>query len=166
MVLIVPLYICGWFFFFFKQKTAYEMRISDWSSDVCSSDLTPGRAVALQQHAALGEGVCHQIVQHQVESNEGRIAVGRGAAQENRRKARIREARQFTLGFELGAAVRRHRIGRGRFVDPIFRSSPVDTERRGEAEPLTAERIGPARESAGRLAIYVHGDRSSTRRHS
>src|SRR3546814_11330574 len=30
-----------WFgFFFFKQKTAYEMRISDWSSDVCSSDLT------------------------------------------------------------------------------------------------------------------------------
>src|SRR3546814_10862892 len=29
-------FIC---FFFFKQKTAYEMRISDWSSDVCSSDL-------------------------------------------------------------------------------------------------------------------------------
>src|SRR3546814_17227770 len=28
-------------FFFFKQKTAYEMRISDWSSDVCSSDLLP-----------------------------------------------------------------------------------------------------------------------------
>src|SRR3546814_2894794 len=28
------------FFFFFKQKTAYEMRISDWSSDVCSSDLS------------------------------------------------------------------------------------------------------------------------------
>src|SRR3546814_2100084 len=31
------------FFFFFKQKTAYEMRISDWSSDVCSSDLTGDR---------------------------------------------------------------------------------------------------------------------------
>src|SRR3546814_4826614 len=29
-------------FFFFKQKTAYEMRISDWSSDVCSSDLKDG----------------------------------------------------------------------------------------------------------------------------
>src|SRR3546814_5030147 len=29
-------------FFFFKQKTAYEMRISDWSSDVCSSDLLCG----------------------------------------------------------------------------------------------------------------------------
>src|SRR3546814_6468183 len=31
-------------FFFFKQKTAYEMRISDWSSDVCSSDLGCGEA--------------------------------------------------------------------------------------------------------------------------
>src|SRR3546814_16827401 len=40
-------------FFFFKQKTAYELRISDWSSDVCSSDL-------LAQHVALalqGAGV-------------------------------------------------------------------------------------------------------------
>src|SRR3546814_10482892 len=41
------MYICYenelFMFFFFKQKTAYEMRISDWSSDVCSSDLpNPG----------------------------------------------------------------------------------------------------------------------------
>src|SRR3546814_4199634 len=35
--MLVSVVIC--FFFFFKQKTAYEMRISDWSSDVCSSDL-------------------------------------------------------------------------------------------------------------------------------
>src|SRR3546814_6856133 len=34
-------------FFFFKQKTAYDMRISDWSSDVCSSDLAEGAALAL-----------------------------------------------------------------------------------------------------------------------
>src|SRR3546814_10050491 len=33
---LLSLCVC---FFFFKQKTAYEMRISDWSSDVCSSDL-------------------------------------------------------------------------------------------------------------------------------
>src|SRR3546814_10764557 len=43
--------VCLLFFFFFKQKTAYEMRISDWSSDVCSSDLLPqfadnGKALA------------------------------------------------------------------------------------------------------------------------
>src|SRR3546814_1793799 len=35
-----------WVFVFFKQKTAYEMRISDWSSDVCSSDLTAFANVA------------------------------------------------------------------------------------------------------------------------
>src|SRR3546814_5747734 len=34
---------CCFCFFFFKQKTAYEMRISDWSSDVCSSDLAIGQ---------------------------------------------------------------------------------------------------------------------------
>src|SRR3546814_12705478 len=34
-----------WCLFFFKQKTAYEMRISDWSSDVCSSDLAYFRAL-------------------------------------------------------------------------------------------------------------------------
>src|SRR3546814_18753760 len=35
-------------FFFFKQKTAYEMRISDWSSDVCSSDLWQRRRSCMQ----------------------------------------------------------------------------------------------------------------------
>src|SRR3546814_15177524 len=40
---LVFLYFC---FFFFKQKTAYEMRISDWSSDVCSSDLHASRGSA------------------------------------------------------------------------------------------------------------------------
>src|SRR3546814_4846024 len=37
---------CCFIFFFFKQKTAYEMRISDWSSDVCSSDLLCGTILA------------------------------------------------------------------------------------------------------------------------
>src|SRR3546814_4950379 len=35
----IDLMFCYFLFFFFKQKTAYEMRISDWISDVCSSDL-------------------------------------------------------------------------------------------------------------------------------
>src|SRR3546814_1888465 len=44
MFYLVCMYVYLWLFifslfFFFKQKTAYEMRISDWSSDVCSSDL-------------------------------------------------------------------------------------------------------------------------------
>src|SRR3546814_2084586 len=40
------------YFFFFKQKTAYEMRISDWSSDVCSSDLTKSPNVKMKQNSA------------------------------------------------------------------------------------------------------------------
>src|SRR3546814_7629911 len=41
-------------FFFFKQKTAYEMRISDWSSDVCSSDLRYAQAFRTRPVAELG----------------------------------------------------------------------------------------------------------------
>src|SRR3546814_8936886 len=57
-------------FIFFKQKTAYEMRISDWSSDVCSSDLFEegGTAWAGDDDFALGERLgafrhtrCHPI---------------------------------------------------------------------------------------------------------
>src|SRR3546814_6454553 len=43
LLIYVSVFVClvafAVIFFFFKQKTAYEMRISDWSSDVCSSDL-------------------------------------------------------------------------------------------------------------------------------
>src|SRR3546814_3668234 len=38
--------VCVCVILLFKQKTAYEMRISDWSSDVCSSDLTGGPSAA------------------------------------------------------------------------------------------------------------------------
>src|SRR3546814_6691403 len=46
------LYVLYFIIFFFKQKTAYEMRISDWSSDVCSSDLVKHRHDR-QHHAAI-----------------------------------------------------------------------------------------------------------------
>src|SRR3546814_15237761 len=58
-------------FFFFKQKTAYEMRISDWSSDVCSSDLA-----FLVQHAGR-----QFLVQHFLDDRRGGV-VHRLAAQE------------------------------------------------------------------------------------
>src|SRR3546814_2098551 len=44
-------------FFFFKQKTAYEMRISDWSSDVCSSDLL--RSAGLRAGFRPDDGLAH-----------------------------------------------------------------------------------------------------------
>src|SRR3546814_17305675 len=48
---------CVCFVFFFKQKTAYEMRISDWSSDVCSSDLPAGLGEALERFAPCCAGI-------------------------------------------------------------------------------------------------------------
>src|SRR3546814_2328435 len=46
-----------WVLFFFKQKTAYEMRSSDWSSDVCSSDLRVDRRAerGVRQHRAIDQ---------------------------------------------------------------------------------------------------------------
>src|SRR3546814_7572706 len=41
------MYVLSVLFFFFKQKTAYEMRISDWSSDVCSSDLVTKKTATI-----------------------------------------------------------------------------------------------------------------------
>src|SRR3546814_2978230 len=65
-------------FFFFKQKTAYEMRISDWSSDVCSSDLLLGGARAAvegHEHEAAGIERGHEGRQHA--HREGEVAVRR-----------------------------------------------------------------------------------------
>src|SRR3546814_5701532 len=45
--------VCVYCFFFFKQKTAYEMRISDWSSDVCSSDLHAAAVVRGSYHSVV-----------------------------------------------------------------------------------------------------------------
>src|SRR3546814_3493088 len=74
-------------FFFFKQKTAYEMRISDWSSDVCSSDL-----------AALHDGGLH---------DEGRfIAIQRTFFdRDDARRARDLADPRMTLGRPERAAV-------------------------------------------------------------
>src|SRR3546814_7309432 len=51
-------------FFFFKQKTAYEMRISDWSSDVCSSDLMATHAVPATDQRPAGDDPADERQQH------------------------------------------------------------------------------------------------------
>src|SRR3546814_3450019 len=48
-------------FFFFKQKTAYEMRISDWSSDVCSSDLDQGEGAGEVEDLRPARGLPGQV---------------------------------------------------------------------------------------------------------
>src|SRR3546814_11714948 len=93
MVILYQIYVLC-FFFFFKQKTAYEMRISDWSSDVCSSDLHDGvehrcveggghdHAAFLEQASRLG-GVLppHDVVTDGSELGEGPRQTGLGAQQ-------------------------------------------------------------------------------------
>src|SRR3546814_10523927 len=62
------------FFFFFKQKTAYEMRISDWSSDVCSSDLEDGNRGAGGQGQCAGEDQEAERGVHRRVLGSGRVA--------------------------------------------------------------------------------------------
>src|SRR3546814_4507312 len=63
-------------FFFFKQKTAYEVRISDWSSDVCSSDLQFLRRIAVEAHHPVG--LVEPMFAHQRRTLQGQHAAGRG----------------------------------------------------------------------------------------
>src|SRR3546814_14114811 len=83
-------------FFFFKQKTAYEMRISDWSSDVCSSDLARDPA-HVEVSASPG---CHrgEAVQDSLQPDDGQSSAPRGT--------RVPEAAML---FRSSAAWRVHR---------------------------------------------------------
>src|SRR3546814_16311611 len=58
-------------FFFFKQKTAYDMRISDWSSDVCSSDLSVYESGKMLRMAMRSD---HKLNRLQQELPEGLLA--------------------------------------------------------------------------------------------
>src|SRR3546814_1801058 len=75
-------------FFFFKQKTAYDMRISDWSSDVCSSDLSGAHSYAVpwkgKHYNHTSKGIKGESIQRNIEdiraalnhaANNGRIAI-------------------------------------------------------------------------------------------
>src|SRR3546814_10085184 len=87
-----------YFFFFFKQKTAYEMRISDWSSDVCSSDLA---APALGMGPALTGWVVSSAL---LGSLFGALGAGPAADRIGRRKIIGVAAFIFSLGI-VGAAL-------------------------------------------------------------
>src|SRR3546814_6595740 len=69
-------------FFFFKQKTAYEMRISDWSSDVCSSDLNMAEVSAeiMERNQLTAEDIAwlvpHQANKRIIDATAERMGVG------------------------------------------------------------------------------------------
>src|SRR3546814_9073832 len=85
-VLLFDTSVCYMFFFFFKQKTAYEMRISDWSSDVCSSDLNP--AGGMHQHARTDQRLLGAVL-----CEEGRIFLLGGLGEKHRARHRSEERR-------------------------------------------------------------------------
>src|SRR3546814_540827 len=66
------------FFFFFKQKTAYEMRISDWSSDVCSSDLLPEQGQHIVRDLGQG-GARRQVIFPDIDQDGARLRLGQQA---------------------------------------------------------------------------------------
>src|SRR3546814_7505171 len=114
------------FFFFFKQKTAYEMRISDWSSDVCSSDLQPGAGARAQPAV---EAVVDQ-----------RIADRRGQAVTER-------IAQIAAGLERIAFA----VGEELLVEPDFVVRELITARE---RPIFGERNARTKLEAGRdLAV-------------
>src|SRR3546814_9777608 len=92
-------------FFFFKQKTAYEMRISDWSSGVCSSDLFV--TLALSGSALLSAGAAHaqfggivhdptSFARQLQELNEARKVVQQSAQQLDEARALYRDLNKMT----------------------------------------------------------------------
>src|SRR3546814_10827164 len=116
--------------FLYKQKAAYEMRISDWSSDVCSSDLIDARRVECGDHRFLG----HVAKQRDL----GALAVGqRMFAAADEQIGLDAERRQFT-----------HRMLRGLGLQ-FARRRDVRHQRDVDADRLAAAKFVP--ELANRL---------------
>src|SRR3546814_1417633 len=82
----------GFIFFFFKQKTAYEMRISDWSSDVCFSDL-PGQSAEAAHRLAVGELARERLAVQQVGGSKAQPVHPRQQLEAARLLARSEERR-------------------------------------------------------------------------
>src|SRR3546814_5012112 len=100
---------------FFKQKTAYEMRISDWSSDVCSSDLhildaRPDRgAVAIVAQAI--DGIAHDERRFGGVEDDDRLAAGRPADIDDRLARRFGELVDIGARAGSGARSEERRVG-------------------------------------------------------
>src|SRR3546814_8899937 len=69
-------------FFFFKQKTAYEMRISDWSSDVCSSDLVESSEACAFNRLLISTDVAARPPCAPYERAASRMEIGRASCRE------------------------------------------------------------------------------------
>src|SRR3546814_987839 len=100
--------------FFFKQKTAYEMRISDWSSDVCSSDLPAEPFVQRHDLARRADRFHRSVGQESQHRGVGDVDMGegarvRGGARDDDARLRLAVA-AVEDGVEIGSASCRERV--------------------------------------------------------
>src|SRR3546814_2322939 len=106
LALLVCVLLCC--FFFFKQKTAYEMRISDWSSDVCSSDLAALERRTLDAvHQHLRRDVVFLAVVAVAPAHRQRQAFGRMRVDEREQRIAfgvLMKLHQRRRGREIGRA--------------------------------------------------------------
>src|SRR3546814_508042 len=108
--------------FCFKQKTAYEMRISDWSSDVCSSDLI-GIDLFLVGDAVLAGGEAAELV----DGGAGDEGLAAGATQHGDADSVTGRQRPAGLG-QLFVHLPGHGVARGRPVEGDMGDRPVEDE--------------------------------------
>src|SRR3546814_2506210 len=93
-------------FFCFKQKTAYEMRISDWSSDVCSSDLDGTRSIRGPLKAALNSG---KLITEGADFS-ARDIQDIAASLQNASTSLLQRNNNIPVNFEIGRASCRERV--------------------------------------------------------
>src|SRR3546814_20469629 len=105
-------------FFFFKQKTAYEMRISDWSSDVCSSDLPPFTIVG-----KVGPGNCAAVEALYAGIDAPLYVTSAGVAESLKYACNTYHAIKIAFANELGALITALCID-AREPLPILREDP------------------------------------------
>src|SRR3546814_3847094 len=98
-----------WLFFFFKQKTAYEMRISDWSSDVCSSDLCEPRY--RQRAGCRGNGGDDRVSRSSRDQSQAIETLGAGHRRRFSHAAHKPFARRFLVAQVLADQRQSHAVG-------------------------------------------------------
>src|SRR3546814_7417971 len=135
--------MCCFIFFFFKQKTAYEMRISDWSSDVCSSDL---RRCSILRERASGrrKAVAGKDRAALLRNEEGAERSRFGMARRDEQRDRVTDRRMAGRGKDTDDAHPPQGAGVGRIDDAERRGPALDPRHRGAA---LFGRGGPLREA-------------------
>src|SRR3546814_9359701 len=146
-------------FFFFKQKTAYEMRISDWSSDVCSSDL---RSLIWMIRACTGaHGPRAESLLLTVATGDD-DSTGIGDIKHGERAKEPDWKRAFTLGSDLnGTAIN---SARGSALEMLGGMCWSSKETFAKYRPILDPIIGAP--AAAHVHSSLSGDRTSTRLNS